>query len=48
MAKILVVDDDPFNLKLALTVLERGDHEVLAAGGGVEGIGAALLAEPVG
>ena len=33
MAKILVVDDDPFNLKLAATVLAQAGHEVLRAEG---------------
>ncbi len=46
MAKILVVDDDPFNLKLALTVLERGGHEVLSAGDGAEGVEAARAHAP--
>ncbi len=46
MAKILVVDDDPFNLKLALTVLERAGHEVRGAGGGAEGVAAALADPP--
>ena len=34
MAKILVVDDDARNLRLAATVLERAGHEVLSAAGG--------------
>lgn len=42
MAKILVVDDDARNLRLALTVLEQAGHEVCAAGGGAEGVAAAL------
>ncbi len=42
MAKILVVDDDGRNLRLAVTVLEQAGHEVLSAEGGVEGIEAAL------
>jgi len=29
MAKILVVDDDARNLRLAVTVLEQAGHEVL-------------------
>ncbi|MEK7435334.1 MAG: hypothetical protein AAB150_00450 [Pseudomonadota bacterium] len=31
MAKILVVDDDPRNLRLAVTALEQAGHEVLSA-----------------
>ena len=38
MAKVLVVDDDPRNLRLALTVLEQGGHEVLSAEGGADGV----------
>ena len=46
MAKILVVDDDPRNLRLAVTVLEQAGHEVLSAEGGAEGIEAALAHAP--
>jgi two-component system cell cycle response regulator DivK len=46
MAKILVVDDDPFNLKLALTVLAQAGHEVLTAGGGEAGVAAAQAHAP--
>ena len=42
MAKILVVDHDTRNLRLAATVLEKAGHEVLSARGGTEGIEAAL------
>ena len=43
MAKILVVDDDARNLRLAITALEQAaGHEVLSAEGGAEGIEAAL------
>ena len=41
MAKILVVDDDPRNLRLAVSVLDRAGHEVLSAEGGAEGVEAA-------
>ena len=37
MAKILVVDDDARNLRLAVTALEQAGHEVLAAEGGAGG-----------
>ena len=37
MARILVVDDDPKNLRLAVSVLEQAGHEVLSAEGGAEG-----------
>src|ERR1035437_6488180 len=46
MAKILVVDDDPRNLRLAVTVLEQAGHEVLSAEGGAEGVEAALAHAP--
>ncbi len=46
MARILVVDDDLFNLKLAVTVLTQAGHEVLSAGGGEEGVAAALAHAP--
>jgi len=46
MAKILVVDDDARNLKLAVTVLEQAGHEVFAAEGGAEGVEAALAQAP--
>ena len=46
MAKILVVDDDAMNLRLAATVLEQAGHEVLSAKGGAEGIEAALTHAP--
>ena len=38
MAKILVVDDDARNLRLAATVLGRAGHEVSSAEGGAEGM----------
>src|SRR3990172_1162675 len=46
MAKILVVDDDPRNLRLAVSVLEQAGNEVLSAQGGAEGIEAALAHAP--
>ena len=46
MAKILVVDDDARNLRLAVTALEQSGHEVLSAAGGAEGIEAALALAP--
>jgi two-component system cell cycle response regulator DivK len=46
MAKILVVDDDARNLRLAVTALEQAGHEVLSAEGGAEGIAAALAHAP--
>ncbi len=46
MATILVVDDDPGNLKLALTVLAQAGHEVLTAAGGEEGVVAAQAHAP--
>ena len=46
MAKILVVDDDVRNLRLAVTALEQAGYEVLSAQGGAEGIEAALAHAP--
>lgn len=38
MTKILVVDDDPVNLKLAVFVLKKAGYEVHSATGGAEGV----------
>jgi two-component system, cell cycle response regulator DivK len=38
MAKILVVEDNPANLKLARFLLERAGHEVIAATDAAEGL----------
>ena len=38
MSRILVVDDDPRNLRLAIAVLEKAGYEVLSADGGAEGV----------
>jgi two-component system cell cycle response regulator DivK len=46
MARILVVDDDARNLRLAATALEQAGHEVLSAEGGAEGVEAALAHMP--
>jgi len=46
VARILVVDDDARNLRLAATVLEQAGHEVLSAACGAEGIEAALAHAP--
>jgi CheY-like chemotaxis protein len=46
MAKILVVDDDPGNLKLAVTVLQGAGYEALSARSGAEGIAAARAHSP--
>ena len=46
MARILVVDDDARNLRLATAVLTEGGHEVLRAEGGAEGVAAALAHAP--
>jgi CheY-like chemotaxis protein len=46
MARILVVDDDARNLRLAVTVLEQAGHEVLSAEDGAKGIEAALAHAP--
>jgi len=46
MARILVVDDDARNLRLAVSVLEQAGHEVLSAEGGAEGVEVALAHAP--
>ena len=46
MARILVVDDDARNLRLAAAALEQAGHEVLSAEGGAEGVEAALAHAP--
>ncbi len=46
MAKILVVDDDARNLRLAVSVLEQAGYEVLFAEDGAEGVEAALAHAP--
>lgn len=46
MAKILVVDDDTRNRKLAVMVLARAGYEVLDAASGAEGVELALLHRP--
>ena len=46
MAKILVIDDDARNLRLAVTALGQAGYEVLSAEGGAEGIEAALAHAP--
>jgi two-component system, cell cycle response regulator DivK len=42
MARILIVDDEERNRKLAATVLAEADHEVVTASSGAEGVAAAL------
>lgn len=46
MAKILVVDDDARNLRLASTALEQAGHQVLSATNAAEGIAATLASDP--
>lgn len=46
MARLLVVDDDPVNLRLAITTLELAGYEVLSAGGGAEAVEMALAHAP--
>jgi len=46
MAKVLVVDNDPRNLKLAITALEQAGYETCSAQGGAEAITTAL-AQPL-
>lgn len=46
MARILVVDDDARNLRLAAAALEQAGYEVFSAEGGAEGIEAARAHAP--
>lgn len=46
MSLILVVEDNPINMKLAVTVLEGGGHQVLTAEDAVAGICMAREALP--
>lgn len=46
MARILVVDDDPRNLRLAVAVLQSAGHEVSSAEGGTQGVAAASALTP--
>lgn len=41
MARILVVDDEPMNIRLAVAALEQCGHQVTVAAGGEAGIAAA-------
>ena len=45
-ARILVVDDEPMNLELMQEMLTSAGYEVSAAGGGEEGLAAALQSKP--
>jgi len=38
MAKVLVIEDDPFGAKLLLGILQRGGYEVASASGGQQGV----------
>lgn len=46
MAKVLVVDDDERNRRLAATVLEQAGHAVLGAADGAAGVALALAEAP--
>lgn len=46
MARILVIDDDDRNLRLAVTVLEQAHHEVMSAASGPEGLSLAANRAP--
>lgn len=46
MAKILVVDDNELNLRLAVAIVEYAGHEVLSAADGAEAIEMALAHLP--
>lgn len=46
MVKILVVDDDARNLRLAVAALDQAGHEVVSADGGASGIEAAPAYAP--
>lgn len=46
MATILVVEDNPHNLKLAQRVLHKAGHAVVLAASGEEGLDLAVVAQP--
>ncbi len=46
MARILVVDDEPVNLKLAVYILRNAGHDAMGASGGVQAIELALAQLP--
>lgn len=46
MSRILVVDDDPYNLKLFVEILEAGGYEVINASNGESGVRAAREHHP--
>lgn len=46
MAKVLVIEDNPANLKLAVLFLEHGGYEVLQAGTAEDGIKIAQESHP--
>ena len=46
MAKVLVIDDDPFIVRLIRAKIEQLGHEVITAADGEDGITAALQADP--
>ncbi|HEY3327823.1 MAG TPA: response regulator [Novimethylophilus sp.] len=46
MAKILIVEDNPQNMKLAVLVLENAGHEVLRAADAQTGINLAMAYRP--
>ena len=46
MAKVLVIDDDPFIVRLIRAKIEQLGHEVITAADGEDGITAAIEADP--
>jgi CheY-like chemotaxis protein len=46
MSKILIVDDNGLNLRLACAVLAQAGHETLSAANGREGVDAAISERP--
>ncbi len=46
MARVLVIEDNPVNMRLAVLVLQHGGHEVLQAGLAAEGIAIAQAQQP--
>lgn len=46
MAKVLVIEDNPANMKLAVLILEHGGHEVLRASTAEDGIKIAHESHP--
>lgn len=46
MARILIVDDSPTEIRKISTILERNNHEVITADNGADGVAVARAEQP--